>query len=152
LSRFQSAGLINKWLGDILFEASLKIPSKDKKRSRERPLSLDNMKLCYLIFFGGHFCAFVAFSCEQLIHFYIDKKDDIIALVRKLSIIPTGHGDNPDFIITNADSEYSDTQSLDDVENGRLQKNGSTTSVGSQERRLWLYPPLDAERMRDEEE
>jgi hypothetical protein len=84
-----------------LHEAAIKIPAKDKRRKRERALSLDNMKLCYLIFFCGHFFAFVSFCVEKAIEEYQARKglEILIRLARRISIISLT-AMKPSFLIT----------------------------------------------------
>ncbi|MCR8526498.1 hypothetical protein, partial [Escherichia coli] len=83
----------------------------------ERGLSLDNMKLCYIILFCGHFCGFVACLFENLYTVYLHRKAEIaaiLAIARRLSIFSThSHAKAPSVVITDVEGD-SESLDLDD--------------------------------------
>ncbi|XP_035704331.1 ionotropic receptor 21a-like isoform X2 [Folsomia candida] len=113
ISRFQSSGLIDKWLQDIYHMAALKIPNKERKRKRDRALSLDNMKLCYIIFFCGHFSAFLSLCVEKCITEYQARKGLLLRFARKISII-SSQAMTPSFLIT--DTQPGEKNSLSEID------------------------------------
>lgn len=144
ISRFQSAGLIDKWLKDILHEAALKSPSKEKKRRRDRALSLDNMKLLFIIFFCGHFFAFISCCVENGIIIYHERKGMLLKLTRKISIL-SFPSKTPAFVIT-------DTQPGGKTGNSAA---NSATDVKKGDKMDRLKPPPDPDAVMpyyDEEE
>jgi len=111
----------------------------EKKRKKDRGLSLDNMKLCYIIFFCGHFCAFVACVLENLHKVYINRKDkiaEILAIARRLSIFSThSHAKAPSVVITDVEG---DSESLDLDDGGTNENNMRRSSIFSKPRkRRW---------------
>lgn len=153
ISRFQSSGLIDKWLNDIYHEAALKIPNKEKKRKWDRALSLDNMKLLYIIFFCGHFSAFLTLLVEKAITEYRARKGELLLLrlVRKISIIssPTK---TPSFLITDTQESKNVMSSETDLEKCGKKKNGPTLQEENDKMHRLQPPDPDAVMPFDDEQ
>jgi len=74
LRRFQNAGLIDKWLGDIMYEAVIKNPNLKTKVSKSYGLTLNHLKLCFVLVLFGHFFGGVSCFTEKMIDSYKKQK------------------------------------------------------------------------------